>query len=500
MLTLRELRRAGGLLAARLGGARLQRALQRGRFELVLVLETGGRGEPRRRQAVLLSCQARLGRLALLEEVPAAPKTQAPLPQYLRAHAGGARLTGVSVAEHDRVARLRLSGRDDHLDLVLALMGGRSNVYLVDARGVLRMALRPLEQTRRDLVLGEPWRELVGAARPEGVDRFADAPDDAFFAALEREAAGVAGGEECRELVTTLRRALRRRIASLERKRDLLAGDEKAGERAAQLEHAGELLKAHLHEVGRRDTELRVRDPSSGELVTIELDPALGPGGNLEAIFRRYRKELKRARRAGEQAPLLRSQLEGVRSLAAELSKLTGEGVGAEALRSFAARPELARLLERARPPKPTGRANRRGAGPPGVSARLLPRRYRSRSGLEIWVGKNDESNDHLSTRLARGNDLFFHLDGSPGSHVVLRTEGRGDPPSEAMLEACELAVHFSKQRGASRVGVHVAPIKQVRKPSGARPGLVMVTGGRTLQLRHDPARLRRILAARIPE
>ena len=130
----------------------------------------------------------------------------------------------------------------------------------------------------------------------------------------------------------------------------------------------------------------------------------------------------------------------------------------------------------------------------------MLPKRYRSQTGLEIWVGKSDESNDYLSTRLARGNDLFFHLEGNPGSHVVLRTEGRSDPPSEATLEACELAVHFSKQRGASRVGVHVAPIKQVRKPSGAKPGLVMVSGGRTVQLRHDPPRLRRILEARIPD
>jgi predicted ribosome quality control (RQC) complex YloA/Tae2 family protein len=134
------------------------------------------------------------------------------------------------------------------------------------------------------------------------------------------------------------------------------------------------------------------------------------------------------------------------------------------------------------------------------MPARLRPRRYRSATGLEIWVGRSDEGNDHLSTRLARGNDLFFHLDGSPGSHVVLRTEGRSDPPSEAVLEACELAVHFSKQRGASRAAVHVAPIKNVKKPNGAKPGLVFVHGGRTVQLRHEPARLRRTLEARIED
>ena len=132
------------------------------------------------------------------------------------------------------------------------------------------------------------------------------------------------------------------------------------------------------------------------------------------------------------------------------------------------------------------------------MPARLIPRRYRSRDGLEIWVGRNDAGNDHLSTRLARGNDLFFHLDGAPGSHVILRTEGSSDPPQESLLDACELAVHFSKQKNATRADVHIVPIKQVKKPKGAKPGLVWVTGGRSLHLRREEARLRRLLESRI--
>jgi predicted ribosome quality control (RQC) complex YloA/Tae2 family protein len=119
---------------------------------------------------------------------------------------------------------------------------------------------------------------------------------------------------------------------------------------------------------------------------------------------------------------------------------------------------------------------------------------------MEVWVGRTDAANDYLTTRLARGADLFFHLDGAPGSHVILRTEGRSDPPSEAVLDACELAVQFSKQRNASRADVHIVPIKNVRKPKGAKPGLVVVHGGRSLHLRRNAARLERILGARIEE
>ena len=138
--------------------------------------------------------------------------------------------------------------------------------------------------------------------------------------------------------------------------------------------------------------------------------------------------------------------------------------------------------------------------GKRSVPRRLAPRRYRSAGDLEIWVGRSDAGNDFLSLRLARGKDLFFHLDGAPGSHVVLRTEGRSDPPSEAVLDACELAVHYSKAKNAGRADVHVVPIANVSKPKGAKPGLVHVHGGRTVHLRRTPARLERLLAARIDD
>ena len=105
-----------------------------------------------------------------------------------------------------------------------------------------------------------------------------------------------------------------------------------------------------------------------------------------------------------------------------------------------------------------------------------------------------------LTTRFVRGKDLFFHLDGAPGSHVILRTEGREDPPPESVLDACELAVHFSKQKNAGRADVHVVPIKNVKKPKGAKRGLVYVTGGKSIRLRREAARLERLQKARIED
>jgi predicted ribosome quality control (RQC) complex YloA/Tae2 family protein len=68
------------------------------------------------------------------------------------------------------------------------------------------------------------------------------------------------------------------------------------------------------------------------------------------------------------------------------------------------------------------------------------------------------------------------------------------------VLDACELAVHFSKSKRATRADVHAVPIANVRKPKGAKPGLVTVHGGKTIHLRRSDARLERLLADRIEE
>jgi predicted ribosome quality control (RQC) complex YloA/Tae2 family protein len=137
-------------------------------------------------------------------------------------------------------------------------------------------------------------------------------------------------------------------------------------------------------------------------------------------------------------------------------------------------------------------------AGKGELPSRLRPKRYRTEDGLEIWVGRNDEGNDYLTTRLARGNDMFFHLEGYPGSHVVLRTEGKTDPPTKSVLDACELAVHFSKMKNAGSADVHAAQIKDVKKPKGAKAGLVYVRGGKSIRLKRIPERLEKILASRM--
>jgi predicted ribosome quality control (RQC) complex YloA/Tae2 family protein len=95
--------------------------------------------------------------------------------------------------------------------------------------------------------------------------------------------------------------------------------------------------------------------------------------------------------------------------------------------------------------------------------------------GWEIWVGRSARANDTLSLKLARPRDLWFHVAGSPGSHVIVRRDsGEGDPPRSVLERAAALAAWHSKARDArGKVPVHWCEAGDVGKARGAPAGQV---------------------------
>jgi predicted ribosome quality control (RQC) complex YloA/Tae2 family protein len=505
VLSLAELRRAVPLLEARLRRHRVQAIAQPDATSILFTTYGGGSAERTgRKHQLRLSCRPGCARVGLLARAPAALSTPPAFSQYLRAHVMNAEIVGFRLIGDDRQLGMRLRARDGDFEVLLAIFGRRSNVLLLDARGCVAAAMRPLADTRPELALGEEWASPSSRPPTVGGDRFADVPDERVLYAIEEAYADAEERGEIESLRRDLERALRKEAKALDRKLAKIAQSLAEAEKAAGLEREGELLKSALARVKRGDTRVVARDFATGEEVTIELDPTLAPADNLGRIFKRYQKAVRSLAKAGAQQAEVQAAREEVASLEGELraAESDADSDRPQALEAFTSRPAVRRLLmkytakETSGPSRPV-RAKAGKLGKRIVPQRLMPRRYETAGGLEVWVGRSDEGNDFLTTRLAAGNDLFFHLDGAPGSHVILRTGGRNDPPSEAILDACELAVHFSKAKNATRADVHVVPIKNVKKPKGAKRGLVMVHGGKTIHLRRTQTRLRRILAAR---
>jgi predicted ribosome quality control (RQC) complex YloA/Tae2 family protein len=114
-------------------------------------------------------------------------------------------------------------------------------------------------------------------------------------------------------------------------------------------------------------------------------------------------------------------------------------------------------------------------------------------AGLALLVGRGAAEND-ATTRMARGNDLWLHVRGQAGAHVVVRLGG-AQADQDSLLDAATLAVHFSDARGEPQVEVACTRAKYVKKARGAAPGAVTYSQERMLHLRTEPARLARLLA-----
>ena len=186
--------------------------------------------------------------------------------------------------------------------------------------------------------------------------------------------------------------------------------------------------------------------------VRVPLDPTLDAAANANRLYARAkrREEVLAALEARE--PELRGAHDDLARVLASLETMT--------------EPELERLVL-ANAPQDAGRA-------------ALGLRYRTRGGFEVLVGRNAKENAFLTHKFARSHDLWFHVQGYPGSHTILRSEGREVPFSD-VLEAASVAAHHSKARGSVNVAVDYLPAKNVWRPKGAKPGQVYFTGQKTV-------------------
>lgn len=280
---------------------------------------------------------------------------------------------------------------------------------------------------------------------------------DRFYAAVAEEELFSGGPQE-------LERLVRKQLIRLEKRLAAIAAEETKAHGSERQRQLGDLLLAHLHQLRRGLSEITVEDWYADPLgaVTIPLDPALLPQENAERYFRLHRK----GKRGLEH--ILRRRSETL----AEIEWLGGILLGLDEANTpeelIALREELQEAgvlkirLEPGRRSRPATEAALRQAVTPG--------------GFRLIWGKNNRSNDQVSCRMTAPEDLWFHAHQLPGCHLVLKREGRsGAIPEEDIRFAAALAAGYSRGKDATKVEVIVSEGRMVKKPKGARPGLVTV-------------------------
>ncbi len=294
-------------------------------------------------------------------------------------------------------------------------------------------------------------------------------PRDSMLRALAELWQARLAGQRQRRLEHWVRKELqRRRQRARQRLGELEAAVERTRARLTASREAGECLLAWAHLVEPGKGSVRLPCPADpNRLVEIELDPSLSPVENAQRYFRAYR-------RAQEHLPRLQQQLQQAR---AELSWLEDLDYQLDCNPTSGNVHEVARQLglqtEAAQPAEP---GHRRG-----------PLRARTSRGHLLLIGRNAAENHILITRLAKPQDFWFHVRGLPGCHVILKHPAELEPDQETLREAAAAAAYYSKASAGGKVAVDCCPVRYLRRPRGAPPGLVTYRGERTLWVEPAP-------------
>ena len=288
---------------------------------------------------------------------------------------------------------------------------------------------------------------------------------DDFFSDRESAERVRQRGQDLVKSVTSARDRTARKLGNQARELEATKNRER-------LRELGDILTSNLHLMEKGMSTFRTMDfydPEGGE-VDIPLDPLLTPQQNAAKYYKEYNKAKTAEEMLTIQIEKGEKELEYLNSVLENIALAEGE----KDLQEI--RQELTETGYLRRPKTAAKRAKK-------VSGK--PMEFRSSAGLRISVGKNNSQNDLLTTKLAYKSDIWLHTQKIHGSHVILWLEG-GEADARSLTEAAQLAAYFSQARDGSKVPVDYTPVKYVKKPAGARPGMVVYTTYQTAVVEPD--------------
>ena len=433
-------------------------------------------------RTLLVFVDARAGLALESPERPAPPAVALPAQATLRHALTGARLESVALETPADDPR-----RAPHLALAFSTPRGPRTLIAEPQPRPLLLLLGEADRivwTSADKDAGPlPVERRPGATHPRGAALPLPASDEPG-----PDATALIEAEDQRSFAArkaALLAKLKARVHKLERTLAAVQADRQKAERADADRHKAELLLPHQGRIERGAREAlvpdwsRLDDEGQPAQVKVALDPALSAAENAT-------RWLRKAQRLKAAVPRIDARTAEVQ---AELAAALAARTLAESAQGRAALTTAEESVS-----LPRARVDQTARGQGRKPERVPYRAFRSASGARILVGRSASDNDALTLQ-ARGNDLWLHAQGLPGSHVVVPDPGDA-PDSRTLADAALLAAHFSTARGQSGVEVAWTRRKHVRKTKGAAPGSVTISQEKAVRVRLDEARLAALLAA----
>jgi predicted ribosome quality control (RQC) complex YloA/Tae2 family protein len=402
-------------------------------------------------------------------------KQSVPLTQFgqsLRKELSGTRLRSIEKDPNDRIVWLHFSGADElgqnqERTIVAQLTGRAANLFLIDREGIIFNQARDGkghgqkigERYQPPRPAGAPTKqtgdsELIKTIRSGAHASPSEAADAYFSCLLVRQAFDNRAG--------AARAELRKKISHHQKLLKQLEQDLASHANAEANKRLGDLLLANLSTARREGSRVTLIDYFADDAgsVEIEMDQHSTLPEEAERRFALYSRSRRAVRQIASRIAAIGPEMDLLNSQSEALEKIVAERDEA-ALEKFTARKSA---------PSASGRGGKIEKKIPGT------RSYLSSDGFEILVGRTARDNDQLTFKVAKPNDLWMHTGDYSGSHVVVRNTPRKEIPHRTVIEAAQLAAHFSQARNNAKVDVHYTQRKFVSKPKGAALGLVRVT------------------------
>ncbi len=260
-----------------------------------------------------------------------------------------------------------------------------------------------------------------------------------------------------RQKSSDLRRIVQTALERNYKKYDLQLKQLKDTEKRDKYKIYGELLTTYGYELCGGEKELTCLNYYTNEDIRIPLDPQLTAQENSQKYFGKYNKMKRTYEAMTQMVQETRREIDHLESIGAALDIAVKEE-------------DLVQVKEEL---MEFGFIKRRGPGNKKPKITSRPYHYLSSDGFHMYVGKNNYQNEEVTFKIAGGGDWWFHAKGIPGSHVVVKSEGR-DLPDQTFEEAGALAAYYSKGRGNEKVEIDYIQRKHVKKAAGGAPGFVI--------------------------
>ena len=282
---------------------------------------------------------------------------------------------------------------------------------------------------------------------------------DSFYYERDKAERMKVKGQDLLRLCSNIQDKLCRKIAVQEKElKDSLNRD--------KLRKKGDLLQANMYKMVRGQSFIDVEDYyDNNKIVRIKLSPTLNPSQNVQKYYKDYRRAKTREEMLTVQIAKAKAELQYISAVQESLGRAESERELTEIRQELVDEGYL---------------KNRNPKGRNKALKLLPPKEYTSSDGFTIYVGRNNKQNDKLTLKTARNYDMWLHTKDIPGSHVIIVSDNR-EITDTAILEAASLAAYNSKAKESDNVPVDYTIVKNVSKPSGAKPGMVIYVNNKTV-------------------